>query len=203
MKISIIIGYYNRKKQLLYTLKTISKSLYKNIEIIIVDDCSDEPKYILKNSDFEEFNMNIKLISIKKEEKTWVNPCVAYNKGINESTGDIIILQNAEVCHIGDVLSYVKNNLNRNNWLTFNCYGLNNFKDNEYIYSHNNADIYTFINKLWKEKNNYSIVPGGNSSFKDSVGGWLNHFLFHFVAYHYLGAIFRDDLFNKMNVVLI
>ena len=114
MKISIIIGYYNRKKQLLYTLKTIKKSLYKNIEVIIIDDCSDNPEDILNEKDFEIFNMDIKLISIKKEEKTWINPCVGYNKGISQSTGDIIILQNAEVCHIGDTISYVVNNLKRN-----------------------------------------------------------------------------------------
>jgi len=199
MKISIIIGYYNRKKQLFYTLKTISNSLYKNIEIIIVDDCSDNPTDILNESDFHNFNIDIKLISIKKNEKTWINPCVGYNRGIRESTGDIIILQNAEVCHIGDAISYVVNNLKKNNWITLNCYGLNNFKDNEYIYSHNNNDIYKYINQIWKEKNNYSIIPGGNSLFKNTVGGWLNHFLFHFVAYHYFGAIFRDDLLNKMN----
>jgi glycosyltransferase involved in cell wall biosynthesis len=199
MKISIIIGYYNRKKQLFYTLKTINKSLYKNIEIIIVDDCSDNPTDILNNSDFKNFNMNIKLISIKPHEKKWINPCVGYNRGISESTGDIIILQNAEVCHIGDALSYVVNNLKKNNWLTLNCYGLNNFKDNNYVYSHNTNDIYKYVNKLWKKNNNYSILPGGNNTFKNNVGGWLNHFLFHFVGYHYFGAIFRDDLLTKMN----
>jgi len=199
MKISIIIGYYNRKKQLFYTLKTINNSLYKNIEIIIIDDCSNNPEDILSNNDFEIFNMNIKLISIKKEEKTWINPCIGYNKGISISTGDIIILQNAEVCHIGDTLSYVVNNLKPNDWLTFNCYGLNNFKDNEYIYSQNsNKDIYNYINKLWKE-NNYCIKPGGNASFTNKVGGWLSHFLYHFTAYHYFGAIFKSDLINRMS----
>ena len=39
-KISIVMTAYNRKKQLLFTLETINKSTYKNIEIIIVDDCS-------------------------------------------------------------------------------------------------------------------------------------------------------------------
>jgi hypothetical protein len=143
--------------------------------------------------------MDIKLIKITKEEKTWINPCVGYNKGISQSTGDIIILQNAEVCHIGDVLSYVIKNLRPNDWLTFNCYGLNNFNDNENIYSlSSNKDIYNYINKIWKENNNYSIIPGGNHAFTNNVGGWLNHYLYHFTAYHYLGAIFRNDLMNKM-----
>ena len=199
MKISIIIGYYNRKKQLFHTIKTINNSLYKNIEIIIVDDCSNNPDDILNNSDFENLNMDIKLITIKKEEKTWINPCVGYNKGILEATGDIIILQNAEVCHIGDALLYVVNNLKPNNWITFNCYGLNNFEDNEYIYSQtNNKDIYEYINKIWRD-NKYILKPGGNNAFTNNVGGWLNHFLYNFVAYHYFGAIFKSDLFNKMN----
>jgi glycosyltransferase involved in cell wall biosynthesis len=199
MKISIIIGYYNRKKQLFFTLKTINQSSYKNIEIIIVDDCSDNPEDILYNSEFEIFNMDIKLITIKNEEKTWINPCVGYNKGISQSTGDIIILQNAEVCHIGDCIEYVVSNLQKNDWMTFNCYGLNNFEDNEYIYDQNNIkDIYEYINKLWLE-NDYTLRPGGNAAFTNKVGGWINHFLYHFVAYHYFGAIFRDDLMNKMN----
>jgi len=199
MKISIIIGYYNRKKQLLYTLKTINDSLYKNIEIIIIDDCSDNPEDILSNNDFEIFNIDIKLITIKKEEKTWINPCVGYNKGISQATGDIIILQNAEVCHIGDCISYVINNLRPNDWLTFNCYGLNNFEDNEYIYSqNNNNNIYAYINKIWGE-NEYILKPGGNNAFEKKAGGWVNHFLYWFTAYHYFGAIFKSDLLNKMN----
>lgn len=69
MKISIIIGYYNRKKQLFHTIKTINDSLYKNIEIIIIDDCSDNPEDILNENDFSNLNMDIKLITIKKRKK--------------------------------------------------------------------------------------------------------------------------------------
>jgi hypothetical protein len=200
MKVSIIIGNYNRKLQLFYTLLTIKKSLYKNIEIIIIDDCSDIPEEQINEADFKNFFMNIKLIKIKREEKTWVNPCVIYNKGINASTGDIIILQNSEVCHIGDCISYVVNNLRPNDWLTFNCYGLNNFNDNRNIYlMKNNQEIYNYINKIWNEKKSYNIKPGGNNAFNNDVGGWLNHYLIHFTAYHYFGAIFRNDLITKMN----
>jgi hypothetical protein len=199
MKISIIIGYYNRKIQLFYTLHTIKKSKYKNIEIIIIDDCSDNPEDIINKNDLEKFNMDIKLILIKKEEKTWINPCIGYNKGINLSTGDIIIIQNAEVCHIGDCITYVINNLQKNDWLTLNCYGLNNFSENLNIYKkNNNIDIYNYINEIWK-MNSYSVIPGGDHAFNKNPGGWLNHYLFHFTAYHYFGAIYRDDLFNKMN----
>ena len=39
---------------------------------------------------------------------------------------------------------------------------------------------------------------GGNSIIKDNIGGWLNHYLIHFVAYHYFGAIYKTDLIQKM-----
>ena len=200
MKISIIIGYYNRKKQLLYTLETIKKSLYKNIEVIIIDDCTNNPDDMIYESDFIKYNIDIKLIKIISSEKTWINPCVCYNKGINLATGDIIILQNPEVCHIGDAISYVVNNLKANQWLTLNCYGLNNFEENEDIYKLNDPIlIYNYINNLWK-LNDYITYPGGNTAFnKGSIGGWLNHYLFHFVAYHYFGAIYKSDLIDKMN----
>ena len=40
-KISIVMTYWNRKKELKFTLETILRSNYTNKEIIIVDDCSD------------------------------------------------------------------------------------------------------------------------------------------------------------------
>ena len=38
--ISIVSAYYNRKPQFYRTLKSIVKSKFKDIEYIVVDDCS-------------------------------------------------------------------------------------------------------------------------------------------------------------------
>ena len=43
--ISIVMTYYNRPVQLALTLKSIEKSVFeRNVEIIIVDDASDDDK---------------------------------------------------------------------------------------------------------------------------------------------------------------
>ena len=140
------------------------KSNYKNIEIIIVDDNSREDQKV--NTFIDEFknNINIKVITITKNEKTWINPCIPYNIGIKESTGDIIIIQNPEVMHIGDCLNYIIKNIEEKDWITFNCYGSPNFKYNDKILNKSQTEIYNIIcnseNKI-----------GGNSVVRDDVGG--------------------------------
>ena len=131
-KISIVMAYYNRREQLLFTLKTIRNSQYTNFEIIIVNDASDKDQEIDDIPNL--YNLDIKIINIRKEDKSWVNPCIAYNIGFKHATGDIILIQNPEVCHIGDCLTFTNNNLKRNDWLSFNCYGLDNFEENKYIH---------------------------------------------------------------------
>ena len=69
----------------------------------------------------------------EREEKKWLNPCIPYNIGFKESTGDIIIIQNPEIYHVGDCIKYVVDNLELGDWLTLNCYGSPNFKFNEDI----------------------------------------------------------------------
>jgi glycosyltransferase involved in cell wall biosynthesis len=191
-KISIVMSYYNRKTQLIHTLESIMKSTYKNIEIIIVDDNSDEEHKIEKFIDPFKKIFDIKVIVINNIEKTWVNPCIGYNIGLKEATGDIIILQNPEVCHIGDCIQYVLENLNIGDWLSFNCFGSHNYEMNELFKNSSDDKIFDIINNL-------EFKEGGNSIIKDDVGGWLNHYTKHFVAYHYCAAIHKYDLVTKMD----
>lgn len=181
------MAYYNKKEQLLFTLQTINKSEYKNnIEIIIVDDGSDENENLthFKN----DLVMPVKVIRINNNEKNYINPCVAYNIGIKNATGDIIILQNAEVCHIGDVIKYVIENIKFNDYLSFSCYGLaSHEKTIEMINQYNNNNITSYINTLINK-------IGGNALFSNDIGGWLNHKDYHCVAYHYLSAIYKNKL---------
>jgi glycosyltransferase involved in cell wall biosynthesis len=204
-KISIVMAYYNRKEQLLETIKSIKKSKYKNIEIIIVDDNSDENERI--NTFIETINddLDIKVITIDKYQKTWINPCIPYNIGIKEAKGDIIIIQNPEIMHVYDCISFVNDNLKQNDWLTLNCYGSPNFEYNNLMYSLNDDNKFNFINKNINLDEYFKMnieeretYIGGNSVIRDNVGGWLNHYLIHFVAYHYFGAIYKTDLIQKM-----
>lgn len=200
-KVSIVMTAFNRREQLLYTLMTISKSEYKNIEVIIVDDCSrdDEKitKEIIENSKYGELlsSLDIKIISITESQKNWVNPCVAYNIGLKECSGDIVIIQNSEVCHIGDCISLVVKYLKRNSWLTLNCYGLGNFNHNSILHqlAYDQKNIYDFMTS------HYNINKVAGNSLANEIFGWNNHYKLHYTAYHYFGAIYREDLIKKLN----
>ena len=186
------MAYFNRKDQLKMTLESIKKSRYPNKEIIIVDDNSRSDQRV--ESFINTFNndIDIKVITITEKEKTWVNPCIPYNIGIKAASGDIIVLQNPEVMHIGDCLSFINDNLNEKDWLSFNCYGTPNFKFNEQI-------VNATPNEIFNKINNIQFNIGGNSVARDDVGGWLNHYEKHFVAYHYLAAIHKSDINNYIS----
>jgi len=118
---TIVMAYHDRLSQLKNTLYSIEKSSYaKRTKIVIVDDASS-PEHTPNNL---TKNLNIQVISVPKESKTWVNPCIAYNIGFTQIESDIVIIQNPECYHCGDVLNYVKENLTQENYLSFSCRNL-------------------------------------------------------------------------------
>lgn len=171
--ISIVMSYYNRIHLLRYTLKTFTESKEKDFEVIIVDDFSSA-EHNIDNIQFEFPSLNIKVVNMaRRGSKTWFNPCVPYNVGFRESTGDIIIIQNPECCHIGDVISYTKHNTNDNNYLSFHCWACNKGD----VRSLHSGEI---------------LVPG--DSRKSEKGKWYNHRVHRPVAYHFASAITRKNL---------
>ena len=121
--ISVVMAYYNRRLHLINSLHSMNKSHYKNFEVIIVDDASDEEHRIedLQN----QFNFYLKLIRIEKHEKTHTNPCIPTNIAISHASGDIIIIQNPECFHYDDVFSHVINNLNKNDYFAYSTVNKN------------------------------------------------------------------------------
>jgi glycosyltransferase involved in cell wall biosynthesis len=70
MRISIVTSYFNRKKLLINTLKSISKTKHTDFEFIIVDDASSEENRL--EDLIEEFPF-IKLVRIEPEDKWYCN----------------------------------------------------------------------------------------------------------------------------------
>lgn len=178
--ISIAIAYKNRKLLLQRTLQSIYKSEYKDFEIIIVDDASDIDSRI---EDICSLYDNIKLCRIEPEEKYWLNPCVAYNKAFQECQGNIIIIQNPECYHHGDVLSKAAELVNRSNYITFPVYSLNE--------QQTTTDI-DYLSKLSYDQlcphfiNRHPPINGES--------GWYNHKLYHPQALHFCSAIHKASL---------
>jgi UDP-N-acetylglucosamine 2-epimerase (non-hydrolysing) len=129
--ITIIMTSHNRSKQVYFTLKTIANSSFKNIQVVIVDD-SDIDK--LSIDKLQEYPFYVDFIEIDSRKKIWSNPCVNYNIGFEHIKGDKIVIQNGEVCHIGDVLSYVNSNITDENYYVFDVKNSPSFEYNEYIY---------------------------------------------------------------------
>ncbi len=173
------MGYYNRKTQLLFTLDTILTQYNKynhNLEVIIVDDGSKE-EHCLKNI-ITNYPFHIKLIVIDKSDKIWINPVISYNIGIKNSSGDIIIFQNPEVCHLGDIIQYTLDHINDDNYLVYSIMSLPSFNKNEDLYNdYKKMEILQIIQK-------YSKLPYT----------WYIHPVYHNRRYHFLSAMTRNTL---------
>ena len=177
-KISIVMAYINRIEQLTHTLNTISKSSYKNIEVIIVDDGSVESERIDELIDYYDFE--IKLIVVKESEKDWVNPCIPYNIGLSKVSGDIIIIQNPEVCHVGDILSYCAEHSQDSIYLTFSVISSASLEDNKKIYSY--------------MKNDRNIPPHWDVNRVFTPHSWYNHPTCRNSQFHFLSCMTRNTL---------
>jgi UDP-N-acetylglucosamine 2-epimerase (non-hydrolysing) len=139
--ISIVMTSSNRSKQTYYTLDSFKNSIHKNIHVIIVDDSTTDPVQV---NTLVTYPFYIDFIRIKRDKKEWINPCVNYNIGFLFVKGEKIIIQNAEVFHVGDVLDYVNKNVVEGQYLAFDVRCSKNFHTNDLIYMKNkhSIDIY-------------------------------------------------------------
>ena len=154
--ISIIMTACNRSKQTYFTLRTIQNSSYKAIQVIIVDDSDVDP--IIKE-ELEKYPFYIDFISIKLENKNWVNPVVNYNIGFEYIQGSRVVIQNAEVCHIGDVLGFMGTKMVPDNYYVCDVKSVKSLSGNDIIYKSNTntIDIYKLRNvyrKWYQERTN-------------------------------------------------
>ena len=185
-KVSIVMAYYNRLEVLKVTLRTISKTRYGNVEIIIVDDGSDDSQRCEKLQGY--CGLDIKILRVDKKEKTWINSCIPFNKGFQQATGEIILIQNPECLYIGDVISYVVNNLDDNNYLTFSCYSVN-APITAQLHKID-GDILDYIDKIAAVVEPHMKLHIPISHFL----GWYNHPTVRPCAYHFCSAMTKKNI---------
>ena len=88
-KITVIIPTYNRANSIINSIKSVLSQTYHNLELIVVDDCSDD--------NTESLISNIKdkrLFYIKLRDKKGAN--FARNVGIKKATGKYISFQDSD-----------------------------------------------------------------------------------------------------------
>jgi hypothetical protein len=202
--ISIVMTASNRSKQTYFTLKTIQNSMHKAVQVIIVDDSNTDP---IVKEELEKYPFYIDFITIKKENKNWVNPVVNYNIGFQYIKSTKIIIQNAEVCHIGDVLSYMNSQMMIDNYYICDVRASNSIGTNDIIYQYNtnNIDIYNSheLFNMWYQGRERIVNYHFLSAMTIDTFNKIKNFSYDYT----MGISFDDDDFllkiiaNKIKII--
>jgi len=159
------MAYYDRQEQLNRTMASIRKSAITDYEVIIVDDASPVPVVC----------EGAKIIRIEPKDKWYHNPCIPFNLAFKHATGNIIIIQNPDCMHSGDILLHAYNNAKSGTYLSYGCYAINK-EETEAL-----------------RKGIYPSVYDKRFGVADR-NGWYNNATHRPVGYHFCCAITRKDL---------
>jgi len=85
LKVSVVIPTYNREKLIISAINSLKNQTYKNIEIVVVDDCSTDNTHNVMKMQME---MDKRIIYVKQKENKGAPS--ARNKGIEVATGELI-----------------------------------------------------------------------------------------------------------------
>ena len=110
-KISIVSPIYNRGKYIQRFIKSIQNQNFEEIEIILIDDCSNDNTYLLINK-YSEIDNRIILIKNKKNKGTFASR----NLGILASKGEYIILPDPDDILNKNCLHYFYNLAKKNDY---------------------------------------------------------------------------------------
>jgi glycosyltransferase involved in cell wall biosynthesis len=101
-KVTIVVPTYNDSDVLPRAIRSVLEQSYKNVEIIVVDDASDEPVYPLLVEKFPEEDR----IKVRRHFKNKMLGG-ARNTGIDAATGDYIFFLDADDRLLPDALSHL------------------------------------------------------------------------------------------------
>jgi glycosyltransferase involved in cell wall biosynthesis len=96
MKFSIVIPTYNEENDIAGTLDALTSLDYPDREIIVVDDSTDSTPQVVRRYE----DRGVRLVRPARRE----GRCGARNLGITESTGDVVVILNADVRPRSDFL---------------------------------------------------------------------------------------------------
>jgi hypothetical protein len=161
-RVSVIIPTYNRFKYLLNAIQSVKSQTHKNLEIIVVNDCSTQPDYYT----YDWLSADVNMIHLKKNTKETFNyPCAAFvrNRGIQEAKGNYIAF-----CDDDDIWLPRKLELQLNAMKTTGCKMSNTdgyigegvYDENKHYLKYNNEYFYDCLQTIFKEKKS-SILANG------------------------------------------
>jgi len=190
-KIAVVMTYYNREFQLRKTLETIGQTKHDDYCVVVVNDASDKPLMIHMADDYGIEKALV--VEIGKSYKTWKD-VVPFNIGLRDALvggcyldtesnwwPDIVIIQNAECYHVGDVLMYADEHVTDDNFVSFACWSLSEEQTSTGKYD---------LNDL--------ISRDKERRARDHGTGWYNHPNVNPRYYHFCTAITADNM-RKLN----
>jgi len=190
--ISIVMTSANRSKQTYFTLQTMANSINKNIHVVIVDDSDADPIHedVLKSYPF-----TIDFIKIDRATKCWHNPLVNYNIGFRFIKGGKVVIQNAEVCHVGDLLQFINNSVCEDNkYYVFDVKASRYFDTNEQLYvsSLQSIDIYNEdLFAIWYQSAGFNRKFHFLTALTKNTFDKINRFSYDLT----MGSCYDDDEF--------
>ena len=101
--VSVIIPTRNESKRITPCITSMKAQKYKNLEIIIVDDSSDNTVDVIKNivGDDKRF----KIVKEEKLDKSWVGKPHAMQQGSKVAKGEWLLLIDADTAHDPDIIT--------------------------------------------------------------------------------------------------
>jgi hypothetical protein len=180
-------------KDITFILSTLWSKINPPNSYIIQKNISDFEFTMFKDEflivdDINELypTLDIKLLEIKEKDKWWVNPCVPFNMGFKKSSGDVIIIQNPECLHMGEIIKTVEEQIQENRYLVFGCYSLiqeDTDKVNTIVFDDN------YIENI---KNIIRIE--GRTAINSITGGWYQNSKYRNNLLHFCTAITKKNL---------
>ena len=160
--VSVIISSYNRFNKLINCIQSIKEQSYNNIEIIVVNDCSEEKEYL--TNDWS----NIKIIHLKENtKKKFGYQCLGYclNIGLQQAIGEYITFCDDDFTWLPDKLKLQINeitNTKKYNMCSSDLYiGNNDYSINENYIKYNRDRCYYYIKELFEKKNKKNVFNNG------------------------------------------
>ena len=127
--VSIVIPLFNSKNFILATLKSVIQQTYKNFEIILVDDCSNDNSLSLIKS-FKNKNKKIKINILSSNLKSGC-PSIPRNIGIKAAKGKYIAFLDSDDIWHPEKLALQINALKKSKSYMCSTFSLD-FRDDDY-----------------------------------------------------------------------
>jgi glycosyltransferase involved in cell wall biosynthesis len=130
-RISLCMTTFNRAPQLAMTLRSIRDQNVPDLEIVLIDDGVDDEitRWVAQSFEVDKYVQLRRPASVD-----YRNAARPLNIGLRLTAGEIVILQNAECMHIGDVILPLVSRVTEHNAVFAKCVALDIEGKEEQVY---------------------------------------------------------------------